>query len=152
MMAPSTMTILPSFVSVCVADFTVESVFALPTEEDTVLRIMACCALRLGPHHVEEGHCRTDTLVLLQTRLLIYCIRESPHQVRFVSQSATAVTHPNPFPLPCLLCRRQRGTNIKSCLSITSPSPSLQASIVGARCWSACVVYRSTQHQQTCWI
>jgi hypothetical protein len=82
------MTILPSFVYVCVADFTVESVFALPTEEDTVVHMMASCALGLGPHHVEEGHCRTDTLVLLQTRLLIYCIRESPHQVQSVPQSA----------------------------------------------------------------
>ena len=68
--------------------------FALPTEEETVLHMMASCALGLGPHHVEEGHCRSDTMVLLQTRLLIYCIRESPHQVQSVSVRLSLSQHP----------------------------------------------------------
>ena len=59
----------------CAADYTVESVFALPDED-----IFLCMIIRqtgMGSGHVETDRCGMgDTLVLVQTRQLLYCIRE----------------------------------------------------------------------------
>jgi len=157
-MAPSTITILPSFLPLSMSVSSgfhggvgVRSAYRRGNSpaHDGVLclknRTPSC-----GGGTLQDGHtgaAADATAHLLHQRIT------SPGAIgigKVVSQSAPY--HRRPFPLPSLLCRGQRGTNIKSCLSITSPSPSLQASIEGARCWSACVVYRSTQHRKTFWI